>query len=41
VNDFAYLEGSVLNQTQDEILQIPDLSTNKITLFKLLDYITK
>jgi len=41
VNDFAYLEGSVLNQTQDEILQIPDLSTNKITLFKLLDYITE
>jgi len=41
VNDFSYIEGSALDQTKEDILHIPDLSKNKETLFKLLDYITK
>lgn len=40
VNDFSYIEGSVLNQTAADILQLPDLTENRTTLFKLLDYIT-
>jgi len=40
VNDFSYIKDSVLKQTKADILQIPDLTENKTTLFKLLDYIT-
>ncbi|MQS75417.1 type 1 glutamine amidotransferase [Lactobacillus halodurans] len=40
VNDFPYIKGSVLNQTANEILSEPVPNQNKITLFRLLDYIT-
>jgi len=39
INDFSYIDGSALNQSKTDILQIPDLTQNKQTLFKLLDYI--
>ena len=41
VNDFPYLEGSVLNQTKDEILKTKISDDNKQTLYKLLDYISE
>lgn len=39
VNDFAYIDGSVLNQSADEILarQVP--AENKNVMFRILDYI--
>lgn len=41
VNDFPYIEGSVLNQTADEILarQVP--AENKNVMFQILDYISE
>lgn len=39
VNDFPYIEGSVLNQTADDILQMSVPTENREILFKLLDYI--
>lgn len=39
VNDFPYIEGSVLNQTADDILQMTVPVENHEILFKLLDYI--
>lgn len=39
INDFPYIEGSVLNQTADDILQMPVPIENQDVLFKLLDYI--
>lgn len=39
VNDFPYIEGSVLNQTADDILKMPVPTENQEVLFKLLDYI--
>lgn len=41
VNDFPYIEGSVLNQTADDILQVSVPAENREVLFKLLDYISK
>lgn len=41
VNDFSYLQGSVLNQTSEEILQTKISDDNKQTLYKLLDYIVE
>lgn len=39
INDYPYIEGSVLNQTADDILQMPVPIENQDVLFKLLDYI--
>ncbi|CAJ1190732.1 hypothetical protein FD33_GL000156 [Companilactobacillus paralimentarius DSM 13238 = JCM 10415] len=39
INDFPYIEGSVLNQTADDILQMSVPIENQDVLFKLLDYI--
>ncbi|KAE9556847.1 type 1 glutamine amidotransferase [Companilactobacillus bobalius] len=41
VNDFLYIEGSVLNQTADDILQMTVPVENPEILFNLLDYISK
>ncbi|MFH5810188.1 type 1 glutamine amidotransferase [Companilactobacillus sp. FL22-1] len=41
VNDFSYLEGSVLHQSQSDILQAKISDDNKQTLYKLLDYISQ
>ena len=40
VNDFPYIEGSILGQTATDILNIPVLTINKEVMFKILDYIT-
>ena len=40
VNDFPYIEGSILGQTATDILNIPVLTLNKEVMFKILDYIT-
>lgn len=41
VNDFAYLEGSVLGQSADEILQTPVPAQNQQAIFDILDYISE
>lgn len=41
VNDFPYLQGSVFNQTAEEILNTEVSVKNKETLDKLLNYITE
>lgn len=41
VNDFPYLEGSVLKQSQKDILNTKISDDNKQTLYKLLDYINQ
>lgn len=40
VNDYPYINGSVLNQTKDEIIQRRVPKENRDTMFKLLDYIS-
>lgn len=41
INDFPYIEGSVLNQTANDILKTPVPAENKQAMFKLLDYISE
>lgn len=40
VNDFPYIEGSILGQTATDILNMPVSTINKEVMFKILDYIT-
>lgn len=40
INDFPYLEGSIFNQTAQEIMDRPVPSENKTAMFKILDFIT-
>lgn len=40
VNDYPYINGSVLNQTKDEIIQRRVPKENRDIIFKLLDYIS-
>ncbi len=40
VNDFPYIEGSILDQTATDILNMPVPTINKEVMFKILDYIT-
>ena len=40
VNDYPYIEGSVLGQKAADILATPVPDENQTTLFKILDYIT-
>lgn len=40
VNDYPYINGSVLNQTKDEIIQRRVPKENRDIMFKLLDYIS-
>ncbi|MEL1206226.1 type 1 glutamine amidotransferase, partial [Staphylococcus epidermidis] len=40
VNDYPYIEGSVLGQNAADILATPVPDENQTTLFKILDYIT-
>ncbi|PWG00277.1 type 1 glutamine amidotransferase [Levilactobacillus bambusae] len=40
VNDFPYIENSVLNQSAADILKTPVPEENKKTMFKILNYIT-
>ncbi|MGB4823720.1 MAG: type 1 glutamine amidotransferase [Leuconostoc mesenteroides] len=40
VNDFPYIEGSVLGQTAEDILNTAVPEENKQVMFKILDYIT-
>lgn len=40
VNDYPYINGSVLNQTKDEIIQRRVPKKNRDIMFKLLDYIS-
>lgn len=40
INDFPYIEGSILDQTATDILNMPFPTINKEVMFKILDYIT-
>ena len=40
INDFPYIEGSILDQTATDILNMPVPTINKEVMFKILDYIT-
>ncbi|WP_338208549.1 type 1 glutamine amidotransferase [Lactiplantibacillus paraxiangfangensis] len=40
VNDYPYIQGSVLNQTADEIINMPIPTENRLALDAILDYIT-
>ncbi len=40
INDFPYIEGSILGQTATDILKTPVPAINKEVMFKILDYIT-
>lgn len=40
VNDFPYIEGSILGQTATDILNMSVPTINKDVMFKILDYIT-
>lgn len=40
INDFPYIEGSILGQTAADILKTPVPTINKEVMFKILDYIT-
>ena len=40
INDFPYIEGSILGQTGTDILNMPVPTINKEVMFKILDYIT-
>ena len=40
VNDFPYIEGSILGQTATDILNMPVPTINKEVMCKILDYIT-
>lgn len=40
VNDFPYIQGSIFNQTADDILETPVPDINRAIMFKILDFIT-
>lgn len=40
VNDYPYIQGSVLNQTADEIINMSIPAENRVALETILDYIT-
>ena len=40
INDFPYIQGSIFNQTADDILETPVPDINRAIMFKILDFIT-
>lgn len=40
VNNFPYIQGSIFNQTADDILETPVPDINRAIMFKILDFIT-